>query len=98
MYLLRSLTARVVVESKLVSGARRDTADCVGGTDGSDVGTERLWRSVAFSRQKVGPEASDMGRGHGGSGDGVLHEEDVLVSVSNSETATREERRGMGGG
>lgn len=58
---LSSLTARVVVESKLVGGSRRDTADYVGGADGSDVGAECLRGPEALGRQKVGSETSDMG-------------------------------------
>lgn len=66
------LTAGVAVESKVVLGAGGKTGDLVLGGKSGETGRENGRGNLALESQNVGSETSNMGRSHGGTGDGVL--------------------------
>lgn len=87
------LTAGVVVEGERVDGAAGDTSERTRGGDRSDIGAELLRILGALGCQEVGPEAGDVGRGHGGAGDGVLYYE----SYQSQHIYAQNERKKRGG-
>lgn len=66
------LTGRVAVEGEEVGGAAWETAEGAADSGVPDVAAQRLGGPVAVQRQKVGSKTGDVGRRHGGAGDGVL--------------------------